>query len=290
MILHTDRLILRAATPNDLDAVYAYMSDPEVCRLTAAGPFKKRDTAAFLKGLCCRDDERRGYAIIERDTGELIGHVRCQPYEPETTEVGWILRRDRWGRGYGTEAGRTIAAIAAKLPGVTRISARCRPENTASQRIMEKLGMELVREIENDVLMDGQPAPSLLYVAPTEHVLPKELVAPLLYRPESVSERITRSHQPPSLELLAHLLQRSLADVFLESIDEEFSIKVVGLVLDEPSPDALALYDHGVAVEVRSLASSVGGPLAGVPEIGDGSGTPPPPVPGTPRSSRRSRG
>lgn len=176
MILHTDRLILRAVTPHDLDAVHAYMSDPEVCRFTAAGPFKKRDTVTFLEGLANRNDDRRGYAIIERDTGEIIGHVRCQPYEPETSEVGWIIRRNRWGRGYGTEVGRTIAAIAARLPGVARVSARCRPENTASTRIMEKLGMTLVKRIDDDVLMDGQPAPSLLYAIPAVHVLPKELV------------------------------------------------------------------------------------------------------------------
>jgi ribosomal-protein-alanine N-acetyltransferase len=176
VLFHTDRLILRASSPEDLDAVHAYMSDPEVCRLTSTGPFKKRDTVAFLEELCCRDDGRRGYAIIERDTGELIGHVRCLPYEEDTAEIGWILRRDRWGRGFGTEAGRTMAAVAARLPGVSRISARCRPENTASKRIMEKLGMEYVKEIEDDVLMDGRPAPSLLYAIPVSHVLPKELV------------------------------------------------------------------------------------------------------------------
>jgi RimJ/RimL family protein N-acetyltransferase len=176
MTLHTDRLILRTVTPHDLDAVHAYMSDPEVCRFTTAGPFKKRDTVTFLEGLAAQDNGRCGYAVLERDTGEIIGHVRCQPYEPETSEVGWILRRDRWGRGYGTEAGRTIAAIAARLPGVKRVSARCRPENTASARIMEKLGMTLVKRIDDDVLMDGQPAPSLLYVIPAAHVLPKELV------------------------------------------------------------------------------------------------------------------
>lgn len=176
MILHTDRLILRVATPHDLNAIHAYMSDPEVCRFTAAGPFKKRDTITFLEGLCTRDDGRRGYAVIERDTGEIIGHVRCQPYEEETTEVGWIIRRDRWGRGYGTEAGRTIAAVAARLPGVSRVSARCRPENTASTRIMEKLGMEYIKRIDDDVLMDGQPAPSLLFAASSEHILPRELV------------------------------------------------------------------------------------------------------------------
>lgn len=152
------------------------MSDPEVCRLTSAGPFKKRDTKTFLEGLCYRDKERRGYAIIERDTGEVIGHVRCQPYEKETTEIGWILRQDRWGRGYGTEAGRTIAAIAARLPGIRMVSARCRPDNIASKRIMDKLGMEYVKRIDDDVLMDGQSAPSLLFSIPATHILPKELV------------------------------------------------------------------------------------------------------------------
>ncbi len=176
MILHTDRLILRACTPKDLDPIHSYMSDPEVCRLTSAGPFKKRDTVTFLEGLCLRDEGRRGYTIIERDTGELIGHVRCQPYEEETSEIGWILRRDRWGRGFGTEAGRTMSAVAARLPGIARIAARCRPENAASKRIMEKLGMEYVKTIDDDVLMDGQAAPSLLYTIPASRVLPKELV------------------------------------------------------------------------------------------------------------------
>jgi RimJ/RimL family protein N-acetyltransferase len=166
MILETERLILRPLTRADLDAVHAYMSDPAVCRHTIAGPNTRDQTLAFLSEIDPAPDAHHEFAVVERKTGEVIGHVGCEPYGPGRSELGWILRRDRWGLGFASEAARAIAAFAASLPGVEEVVARCRPENSASERVMIKIGMVLIGRLEADVMIEGQARDSLLYAMP----------------------------------------------------------------------------------------------------------------------------
>ncbi len=56
-------------------------------------------------------------------------------------ELGFNIARDRWGRGYGTEAVRAAATFGLGLEGVRRVQATCHVDNTASARVLEKAGM-----------------------------------------------------------------------------------------------------------------------------------------------------
>lgn len=167
MILTTERLVLRPLTVEDTDAVHVYMSDPEVCRYTIAGPYSPEETAAFVIRVSLQADGHHEFALIEQETGEMIGHVGCEAYGPGLSEVGWMLRRDKWGLGYGTEAARAIVAHTAGLPGVTEVIGRCNPGNIASAAIMRKIGMTFMGVIEGDVIR-GVVRDSLLFSTPAD--------------------------------------------------------------------------------------------------------------------------
>jgi RimJ/RimL family protein N-acetyltransferase len=94
----------------------------------------------------------RGYgqwALQERATGQLVG--RAGLWQPEGwpgLEVGWLLGRRYWGRGYATEAGAAALAYAFDELGAEHVISLIRPENRGSIRVAERLGETHERTIE----------------------------------------------------------------------------------------------------------------------------------------------
>jgi RimJ/RimL family protein N-acetyltransferase len=72
-----------------------------------------------------------------------IGSVGCRR-RGHAVDLGYVLSRNHWRRGYATEAAQAVFKLAAGLEGVYRVWATCDVENTASARVLEKIGM--VRE------------------------------------------------------------------------------------------------------------------------------------------------
>ena len=107
------------------------------------GPFDRqgawREIAFFLGHF-----ELRGYthwALELRETGELVG--RCGPYYPEgwpALEVGWLLGREHWGKGYASEAARAALGFAWSELGAERVVSLVLPGNERSARVARGLG------------------------------------------------------------------------------------------------------------------------------------------------------
>ena len=93
-----------------------------------------------------RHEELHGFglwALDERDGSPLVGVAGLawvEGHGPDV-EAAYILRRDRWGRGYATEALRAVLRIGHDELGLERIVALAYLENDASRRVMEKAGM-----------------------------------------------------------------------------------------------------------------------------------------------------
>ncbi len=88
--------------------------------------------------------------MLLKDSGELIGDCGCFVRELQGNiecELGWHVRRDRWGRGYATEAARHCIDFAFFKLGLKRVIALVRPENLSSCRVAEKNGMTCERVI-----------------------------------------------------------------------------------------------------------------------------------------------
>ena len=83
-------------------------------------------------------------------------------------EIGWRLRTEFWDQGYATEAAQACVALAAKL-GIEELVAFTTVTNLRSQRVMQKLGMELLCEFDHPALPEGHPLRRhVLYLIGTE--------------------------------------------------------------------------------------------------------------------------
>lgn len=134
-----------------LDLAARQLADPRVGRLDG-GP-RDREQARQLLGRQIEQEAIHGFCRWpwrERSTGELVGFAglnRDQVEGEAVVEVGWSITPDRWGEGLATEAAKSSLQRAAAL-GLAEIVSFALPDNVASRRVMEKLGMEYVREFE----------------------------------------------------------------------------------------------------------------------------------------------
>jgi RimJ/RimL family protein N-acetyltransferase len=146
MELRTPRLLLRELSMADLKAVHAYASDPDVTRYMTWGPNTKDDTRSFLEFVtsAASANPRLVYelAIIESATGRLVGACGLHSSGDCQAMLGYCLHQDVWGIGYGTEAARAQMGFAFEQLGLHRVWAGTDPDNAASARILEKLGMK----------------------------------------------------------------------------------------------------------------------------------------------------
>jgi RimJ/RimL family protein N-acetyltransferase len=154
VLLETERLLLRPISTEDLDEFVALHADPEVTRYISSF-----DRAAAEERLRNNDREwrERGHgmlAVLDREREAFLGRAAVK-YWPQfdETEVGWVLRRDVWGRGYGTEAARACVEWAFAEFELAYLTAMIMPGNDRSVRVAERLGMTPLRE---DVLL-GKP-------------------------------------------------------------------------------------------------------------------------------------
>lgn len=162
--IETPRLRLREFRASDLDDYAEPLGDPEVMKYVGDGAPISREDAWRSMAAMSGHWNLRGFglwAVEEKATGRLLGRVGY--YFPEgwpAEEIGWLLRRDAWGRGYATEAARAALAHGRALLGLDRVIAIIQPENAASVRLALRLGGALDRRIE----LRGRPAD--VYVVP----------------------------------------------------------------------------------------------------------------------------
>jgi RimJ/RimL family protein N-acetyltransferase len=151
--LTTDRLTLVPFTDDHLDALNTLNSDPEVMRYLSGRPETREETVAVIGRVKQRWTEF-GYSwwsFIDKDSGLIIGAGALQNLRREATahpdpacplEIGWRLRRDYWNRGLATEAAHAIAGFAFNTIQAEEVYAVCHPDNVASARVMQRLGMQ----------------------------------------------------------------------------------------------------------------------------------------------------
>lgn len=142
--IQTKRLLLRKPHMDDAPAIFeTYAQDPEVTRYLVWKPHKIiQETEQFL--LACRQLWRTGkdfaYTITLKENDKLIGMCDMHPMSFKI-EVGYVLARPYWSKGYMTEALRAVIEWGLSQPDIFRVQAICDVENIASARVMEKAGM-----------------------------------------------------------------------------------------------------------------------------------------------------
>jgi len=169
--IQTERLDLRAFQPGDIEDAHAYASDPVVTRYTDWGPNTLDDTNAFvqeaIEALQDNPPVDISLAIYHRESRRVIGTVGLQIARSELGDAsfGFCINRDFWGCGFATEAARALLDWAADNFELRRVYATCRPDNRASARVLEKLGMVLEGRLRENICVNGQWRDSLVYAS-----------------------------------------------------------------------------------------------------------------------------
>jgi RimJ/RimL family protein N-acetyltransferase len=167
--IETPRLVLRELGDNDAPAVQAYAGDLEVVRYLDWGPNTPEDTAQFLAVARATRDAvpRTAYhlAITLKGAGRLIGGCRIEIRNAAngSGDLGYVLDRPHWGRGYATEATRALVEFGFGRLALHRIWAACDVENRASARVLEKVGMRREGHLRQNVRRKGEWRDSYLY-------------------------------------------------------------------------------------------------------------------------------
>jgi ribosomal-protein-alanine N-acetyltransferase len=146
----TQRLRLRSFTATDVEPLVAILGDAETMRWYPE-PYSRDGVVEWI-ARNMKGYERDGFGLVaveDRDTGEFLGDCgpTIQDVEGEQhIELGWHVRRDRWGQGIGTEAGAACRDWCWTNLDVDHLISLIRPENYQSRRVAEKLGMTVWRE------------------------------------------------------------------------------------------------------------------------------------------------
>jgi [ribosomal protein S5]-alanine N-acetyltransferase len=149
-LIERGRLLLRPFDRNDVEELYSVLRDPETMAYYPAA-FSFKETETWVRANIERF-ERDGtglWAIEDRATGEFLGDcglVRQLVDGEDELEVGWHVKRSRWGQGIAPEAGAAFRDRAFGELGYERIISLIRPENVQSRRVAEKLGMSVEKE------------------------------------------------------------------------------------------------------------------------------------------------
>ena len=149
IILETERLIVRHWRIDDVADAFAIYGDPEVTRYLSDDARDKtiEQTAAWLASKVTTQAEKAPlgvWAVEERASGRLIGHAILQ-YAPingeERVELGYAFARAAWGQGYATELAHGLLRFGIDTLNLDQIYGVVLPENSASRRVLEKIGM-----------------------------------------------------------------------------------------------------------------------------------------------------
>jgi [ribosomal protein S5]-alanine N-acetyltransferase len=141
--LRTARLVLRRPQLADVDAVWAYASDPRVTRyMSWATHTDRAETLAWFGGVVAGWDQGTGemYLVCDPASGEVLGAAGCHRGTAYRAVLGYVYRPEAWGRGVATEACTALVALA-RTQGYARVEAGCHADHTASARVLEKSGL-----------------------------------------------------------------------------------------------------------------------------------------------------
>ncbi len=150
-LLETERLILRFQKVTDIDPLVDLWTDPQVTR-HLGGP-RDRDQVRSSFEETAKNPTAEQYdlwPVIEKETGMLIGDCGLLEKDVEgraEIELIYIFTRSAWGQGFATEIGAALKRYAFEQLEVSQLIALIEPGNQASERVAQKLGMHLEKEI-----------------------------------------------------------------------------------------------------------------------------------------------
>lgn len=166
IILETKRLILRHLIMEDLADLFALYSDPEIRQYFPEGVLNLEETKEELEWHMNghpKYPELGLWATIHKETSKFIGRCGLLPWEIDgklEVEIAYLLDKSFWHQGLATEAAQGILNYGFEKLNLPRLICLIDPENIASQRVAERIGMTLERKVDG---IAGDNYPTLIY-------------------------------------------------------------------------------------------------------------------------------
>jgi [ribosomal protein S5]-alanine N-acetyltransferase len=163
---------LRDCVPSDLDALTAYWAAGGARYVGDRRPLPEDlhdATRAFLDGAIssAREVPRTRFVLVAEVNGHFVGTGRIEVRDAANAsgDLGYGLREDAWGLGYGTQIARQLVDIGFSQLMLQRVWATVHPENAASIRVLEKAGLSYEGRLRDYRRVPGGWQDSLLYAA-----------------------------------------------------------------------------------------------------------------------------
>jgi len=156
-ILESKRLVLRRQVIEDLDALWALYCDPEITRYIPDAPRSREEAREELEWHMNghpKHPELGLWATIHKPTGMFIGRCGLLPWTIDgqyEVEVAYTISRSYWGQGLGSEAAQAILQYGFEKLKLSRLICLIDPDNIASQRVAQKIGMTFEKESEDEL-------------------------------------------------------------------------------------------------------------------------------------------
>jgi len=158
--LETERLVIRELGEEDIPALHAIFSDPEVWRHM---DFIKSDslehTTEQIRGMIMHNSARPrhayNFAVLGRRENRIVGWIGFGDPDPPKRHIGqadfgYAFGKEHWSKGYGTECLTAVVRFAFEEVGVETFFGECDKENPASSRVMEKCGFTRIAALTED--------------------------------------------------------------------------------------------------------------------------------------------
>ena len=164
IILQTPRLVLRHQVPTDLDDLWELYCDPAITKYIPDAPRTREEAREELEWHMHghpRNPELGLWATLHKESGNFIGRCGLLPWfidGQDEVEVAYTIAQPYWGQGLATEATQAILQYGFEKLNLSRLVSLIDPENTASQRVAEKIGMAYEKTVD-----DGNFPPFYIY-------------------------------------------------------------------------------------------------------------------------------
>ena len=164
LILEGVRIILRDHIISDLEDMHEWISDNKIMRFlpgmktSSIDETKNRLIESIEESL--KSNRKKYFFAVLLKTGEIIGDagftVLCKNEDGGIANIGYFLKKQFWGNGYGTEAASLMIQYCFEKIKLHKVTAGCDAENRSSEQVMIKCGMKKEAEYKRHVLINGE--------------------------------------------------------------------------------------------------------------------------------------
>ena len=175
-MIQTSRLLIRPFQEEDFDALFEYLSDPEIYKYESGEPITLDEARTLTQE---RSRSTIFWAVVLQDTQKLVGHLYFQqtkPLEYLTWELGYIFNPHFQNNGYASESAAALIRYGFDHWGIHRVVAHCNPQNIASWRVLERIGVRREGHFRRNIFFRAAADGSPIWVDTFEYAILKEEV------------------------------------------------------------------------------------------------------------------